>query len=1044
MSAFFHPRDDYIVSASLDQTVRIWDMSGLKKKSPQSDDKVSQINQDLFGSNEVMVKYILEGHDRGVNWAYFHPTLQMVCSGGDDKVVRMWRYNESRAWEMDTYRGHVSNVSCCMFHPKLDLLIANSEDRSIRVWDYNKNNLVYNYKRETDRFWVLGVHPTQNLIAAGHDNGLMIFKFERERPAFHSTKGFLFYIKDKFVKKYDLEKNSETTIGIIKKSSNKPIKSLVQSEGEILITSDNEGGDWELLKLSTKKEEMTEFCSLIKKNSGITAVISGRKLAYLDKNRNIQIDNPKTGQFKQVTPSSLSITTVETIFPATPGRILLKTDENIYLYDFEQNSIVSQIPCQGVKYVVWSEDGQKLALISKFNITIANNKLQQLCAIHEIIRIKSGAFDENGVLIYSTHNHLKYCLQTGDYGTIKTLENPIYLIRVKSNAVHYLDREQNVVLTYIDATEYRFKIALLDGNTRGVKQIMSKSKILGESIITYLSQKGHPEIALKFVKDEQVKFNLALECGNIKTATVLANKLKKPECWNQLAAEALAQGDLESVEKSYQRTLAYEKLSFLYLINGDTTNLDLMQKVAVMRKDPLSRFQNALLLGDVETRIEVLVDVGQLGLAYITAKTHGLEKKAAELELLLGENVPKDIPDGATLLLPPTPVYKTSTRGWPLLSKQEEVEFDDETTLETPTHEIEMPTENKWGESIVMDETGEEEHHTVVEEEGQVELGGGWGELLEVPVDQLGSLKPTGPDVSIGKSITESWTDSDYAVDHIAGGSFKTAMDIFTKTSGIINFEPLKSYFMNIYMGSSTVLSCHLDSLSFPLQKEGNPLIATPNFEELTNRLKNVAFKEMTDGKFADAGNTFVSILHSLLFLTTSNKKDLNEIKEMTKICVEYLQAIRLESNRKESKDVKRALELVAYFTHCKLNQAHLMLSLATAMSVHFKAQNFVSASGFAKRLKKISPPPQLAQQADFVLKNTEGKTNAHNLVYEEKNPFVICSNSLTPIYTGSDSINCCYCGATYLPKYKDSCCVVCNVAVVGRQVSGLNNLRRK
>lgn len=35
-----------------------------------------------------MVKYVLEGHDRGVNWASFHPTLPLVISGADDRQVR--------------------------------------------------------------------------------------------------------------------------------------------------------------------------------------------------------------------------------------------------------------------------------------------------------------------------------------------------------------------------------------------------------------------------------------------------------------------------------------------------------------------------------------------------------------------------------------------------------------------------------------------------------------------------------------------------------------------------------------------------------------------------------------------------------------------------------------------------------------------------------------------------------------------------------------------------------------------------------------------
>ena len=31
----------------------------------------------------TQVKYLLEGHDSGVNWASFHPSLQLIVSGAD-------------------------------------------------------------------------------------------------------------------------------------------------------------------------------------------------------------------------------------------------------------------------------------------------------------------------------------------------------------------------------------------------------------------------------------------------------------------------------------------------------------------------------------------------------------------------------------------------------------------------------------------------------------------------------------------------------------------------------------------------------------------------------------------------------------------------------------------------------------------------------------------------------------------------------------------------------------------------------------------------
>jgi WD40 repeat protein len=53
----------------------------------------SNLNSDLFGNGDAVVKYVLEGHERGVNWAAFHPTLPMIVSGADDRIVKLWRYN---------------------------------------------------------------------------------------------------------------------------------------------------------------------------------------------------------------------------------------------------------------------------------------------------------------------------------------------------------------------------------------------------------------------------------------------------------------------------------------------------------------------------------------------------------------------------------------------------------------------------------------------------------------------------------------------------------------------------------------------------------------------------------------------------------------------------------------------------------------------------------------------------------------------------------------------------------------------------------------
>ena len=60
---------------------------------------------DLFGQADCVVKHVLEGHDRGANWAAFHPTMPLIVSGADDRQIKLWRMNESKVWKRQMRPG---------------------------------------------------------------------------------------------------------------------------------------------------------------------------------------------------------------------------------------------------------------------------------------------------------------------------------------------------------------------------------------------------------------------------------------------------------------------------------------------------------------------------------------------------------------------------------------------------------------------------------------------------------------------------------------------------------------------------------------------------------------------------------------------------------------------------------------------------------------------------------------------------------------------------------------------------------------------------
>merc|ERR1740139_1246920 len=206
---------------------------------------------ELFGTNDVVVKYVLEGHDRGVNWASFHPTLPLLVSAADDRQVKLWRMSETKAWEVDTLRGHSNNVSCVLFHPRHELIVSNSEDRSIRVWDMSKRVGVQTFRRESDRFWILGAHPDSNLLAAGHDGGMIVFKLERERPAYVPLGNGVLFVKDRYVRSYEYASAKDVPLMSIRRSgsgSSSVARTVHFNEREnmLLVCLDAEGGSYEL------------------------------------------------------------------------------------------------------------------------------------------------------------------------------------------------------------------------------------------------------------------------------------------------------------------------------------------------------------------------------------------------------------------------------------------------------------------------------------------------------------------------------------------------------------------------------------------------------------------------------------------------------------------------------------------------------------------------------------------------------------------------------------------------------------------------------
>ncbi|CAH1422297.1 unnamed protein product [Lactuca virosa] len=1060
MCALFHPKEDLVVSASLDQTIRVWDIGALKKKTVSPADDIlglSQMNTDFFGGVDAVVKYVLEGHDRGVNWASFHPTLPLIVSGADDRQVKIWRMNDSKAWEVDTLRGHMNNVSSVLFHSKQDIIVSNSEDKSIRVWDATKRTSLQTFRREHDRFWILTCHPEINLLAAGHDSGMIVFKFERERPPFSVTHDSLYYIKDRFLRFYEFSTQKDTQIIPIRRPGssglNQGPRSLSYSptENAVLICSEVDGGSYELYIIPKDSVTRGDAIQEAKRGVGGSAVFVARnRFAVLEKSTNqVLVKNLKN----EIVKKNVLPVVTDAIFYSGMGNLLCRAEDKMVIFDLQQRIVIGEIQTSCVRYVLWSNDMESVALLSKHSIIIADKKLSHRCTLHETIRVKSGSWDDNGVFIYTTLTHIKYCLPNGDSGIIKTLDAPVYITKIFGNTIFCLDRDGKNWTIVIDATEYLFKLSLLRKRFDHVMSMIRNSELCGQAMIAYLQQKGFPEVALHFVKDERTRFNLALESGNIQIAVASAKEIDEKDHWYRLGVEALRQGNSGIVEYAYQRTKNFERLSFLYLVTGNLDKLSKMMKIAEVKNDIMGQFHNALYLGDIKERIKILENSGHLALAFATAKTHGMNDIVEELFVKLKDNIPILPLRSTSLLIPPTPVM--SGGDWPL---QRVTKGIFEGSLDNTQEEYEDAADADWVEDLDVADVDNGDISIVDDEDpNEDNESGGWDhEDLELPPDfdtpkatstaRSAVFVPPNP----GLPATHMWAQkSSLAAEHVAAGNFDTAMRLLNRQLAIKNFTPLKSLFLDLHMGSHSFLyaSTSASLISFPIERNSSESTSTRappqlifTFSQLEDKLK-AGYKATTSGKFTEALRLFMSILYTIPLIVVETRREVDEVKELVVIVKEYVLGLQMELKRRELKDDPvRQQELAAYFTHCNLQIPHLRLALMNAMTVCFKGGNLITASSFARRLLETNPTAEnQSQKARVVIQAAErNMRDSTELNYDFRNPFVTCGATYVPIYRGQKDVVCPYCSSHFVVSQEGEICGVCNLSVVGSDASGL------
>lgn len=356
----------------------------------------------------------------------------------------------------------------------------------------------------------------------------------------------------------------------------------------------------------------------------------------------------------------------------------------------------------------------------------------------------------------------------------------------------------------------------------------------------------------------------------------------------------------------------------------------------------------------------------------MTAKSHGLDEECQAI--LEATGVTEDqltMPSLGKPFTPPKPIVPTFKQNWPTKATSQSF-FEKALLGQVEGLSLEDNPSTAAGFDDAMEDAGAASRGTALAEDDDEDVAGwdmGDEDMPEADSDFVNV--DTADAGGAGSSEADLWArNSPLAVDHIAGGSFETAMQLLNRQVGAVSFAALKPRFLEVFQASRTFLpaSTGLPPLVSYVRRTVDESdlrqvlpIVPRDLEYLAANELQRGYDSMKANNLAEGANIFKGILHTILINAVSSEGEVAEAKKLITSASEYTVAMGIELARRQlgtpealasdPERLKRALELSAYFTIPKIEVPHRQLALLSAMQLANKNRNFNSALSFANRI---------------------------------------------------------------------------------------------
>jgi WD40 repeat protein len=144
--AVFSPDGKFVLTASLDSTIHLWDLQADTIRT-------------------------FDGHDGDVQSLAFSSDGTKFISGAGDKEIKLWDTNTGA--EIKSFIGHTQSVLCVAFSPDDSKIVSGSFDGNIIIWDLNDNSQ-NKVPLANGGIWDIEFSPDGTKFLAGCEDGTSI------------------------------------------------------------------------------------------------------------------------------------------------------------------------------------------------------------------------------------------------------------------------------------------------------------------------------------------------------------------------------------------------------------------------------------------------------------------------------------------------------------------------------------------------------------------------------------------------------------------------------------------------------------------------------------------------------------------------------------------------------------------------------------------------------------------------------------------------------------------------------------------------------